>query len=120
MIPKEIYERYHLADITEYESEYVFYYTFLIQTDHIPNKIIESQVLGETPEDYTKILQYRQFARDEINRLNTPDEMSESGNVSETNNIDESIETAVLSDETESAESNIVSELNKLGDTNGR
>lgn len=31
MIPKEIYEKYHLADITEYETESVFYETFSIQ-----------------------------------------------------------------------------------------
>lgn len=83
MIPKEVYEKYNLADITEYESESVFYYTFLIQTDHIPNKIIESQVLGETPEDYTEILTYRQFARDEINRLNNPTESNEVGDINE-------------------------------------
>ena len=83
MIPKEVYEKYHLADITEYESEYVFYYTFLIQTDHIPNKIIEAQVLGEIPEDYTEILTYRQFARDEINRLNNPTESNEVGDINE-------------------------------------
>ena len=69
MIPKEVYKKYHLADISEYESEIIFYQTFLIQTDHIPNKIIETQVLGEIPEDYTEMLNYRQFARDEINRL---------------------------------------------------
>lgn len=42
---------------------------FLMVTDHIPNKIIEAQILGETAADYTEILRYRQFARDEINRL---------------------------------------------------
>lgn len=46
-----------------------FWRVFLLQTDHIPNKIVEAQALGETPEDYTEILNYRQFARDEINRL---------------------------------------------------
>ena len=69
MIPEEIYKKYQLADITEYECEQDFYYTFLIQTDHIPNKIIEAQILGEPAEDYTEILRYRHFARDEINRL---------------------------------------------------
>lgn len=69
MIPEEIYKKYQLADITEYECEQDFYYTFLIQTDHIPNKIIEAQILGEPAEDYTEILRYRQFARDEINRI---------------------------------------------------
>lgn len=42
---------------------------FLMVTDHIPNKIIEAQILGEPAEDYTEILRYRQFARDEINRM---------------------------------------------------
>ena len=69
MIPKEIYKKYLLADITEYECPQDFYRTFLIQTDHIPNKIIEAQILGEPAEDYTEILRYRQFARDEINKL---------------------------------------------------
>lgn len=87
MIPKEVYEKYNLADITEYESEYEFYYTFLIQTDHIPNKIIESlvenlaeasalnfitvfiQFIKDVKVNYNDILLYRKFARAEINRL---------------------------------------------------
>ena len=69
MIPEKICKKYQLADMTEYECEQDFYYTFLIQTDHIPNKIIEAQILGEPIEDYTEILRYRQFARDEINRI---------------------------------------------------
>ena len=87
MIPKEIYEKYHLADIADYESEYMFYYTFLVQTDHIPNKIIESlvenlatatalnfisvfiQFIKDVKVNYNDILLYRKFAREEINRL---------------------------------------------------
>ena len=87
MIPKEVYEKYHLADITEYESEYVFYYTFLIQTDHIPNKIIESLIenltdttalnfitvfikfLADVRIHYSDVLKLRKQAREEINRL---------------------------------------------------
>ena len=87
MIPKEVYEKYHLADITEYESEYVFYYTFLIQTDHIPNKIIESLVenladatalnfitlfikfIVDVRVRYSDVLKLRKQAREEINRL---------------------------------------------------
>ncbi|MDO4486028.1 MAG: hypothetical protein Q4C46_05460 [Bacillota bacterium] len=57
--PEDVKERYGLD----------FWRVFLLQTDHIPNKIMEAQALGETPEDYTEILNYRQFARDEINRL---------------------------------------------------
>ena len=87
MIPKEIYEKYHLADITEYETESVFYETFLIQTDHIPNKIIESlienladatvlnfigvfiQFIADVRIHYSDVLKYRKFAREKINRL---------------------------------------------------
>ena len=86
-IPKEIYEKYNLADITEYESESVFYYTFLIQTDHIPNKIIESlvenladatalnfigvfvQFIADIRVHYNDVLKARKLAREEINRL---------------------------------------------------
>lgn len=87
MIPKEIYEKYHLADITEYETESEFYETFLIQTDHIPNKIIESLIenladatalnfitvfikfLADVRIHYNDILKLRKQAREEINRL---------------------------------------------------
>lgn len=51
------------------DTEMTFYQTFLIQTDHIPNKIVEAQVLGIEIDDYTEILHLRQHARDEINRL---------------------------------------------------
>ena len=63
MIPKEIYEKYHLADITEYETEALFYETFLIQTDFIPNKILEGVA---TSEEYADELYYREFARQQI------------------------------------------------------
>ena len=67
MIPKEIYEKYHLADITEYETESVFYETFLIQTDFIPNKILEGVT---TSEEYANELYYREVARQELDKLN--------------------------------------------------
>ena len=63
MIPKEIYEKYHLADIDEYETESVFYETFLIQTDFVPNKILEG---AATSEEYADELYYREVARREI------------------------------------------------------
>ena len=63
MIPKEIYGKYHLADITEYETESEFYETFLIQTDFIPNKILEGVA---TSEEYANELYYREFARKQI------------------------------------------------------
>ena len=64
MIPKEIYEKYRLADITEYETEALFYETFLIQTDFIPNKILEGVAISE---EYADELYYREFARQQIN-----------------------------------------------------
>ena len=69
MIPQELLDKYDIADKSFYDSEVDYYRTFLLQTDHIPNKIIEAQALGEPSEDYTEILRWRQFARDEINRL---------------------------------------------------
>ncbi len=67
MIPKDIYEKYHLADITKYETESEFYETFLIQTDYICNKIVKGV---STKEDYADELHYRNIARQEINKLN--------------------------------------------------
>lgn len=87
MIPGEIYKKYQLADITEYECEQDFYYTFLIQTDHIPNKIVEALIedlaaatlvdfisvfinfIKNVRIEYKEVLECRRFARDEINRL---------------------------------------------------
>ena len=87
MIPKEIYEKYHLADISEYETESEFYETFLIQTDFISNKIIESlienlanatalnfigvfiQFIADVRIHYSDVLKLRKQAREEINRL---------------------------------------------------
>ena len=87
MIPKEICEKYCGADISEYEDEAVFYHTFLIQTDHIPNKIVESLIenladatalnfitvfikfLADVRIHYNDVLKLRKQARAEINRL---------------------------------------------------
>ena len=78
MIREKLLKKYHMKTLEEYfndlgESKNTrmgFYETFLIQTDHIPNKIIEAQILGETVEDYTEILNARKFAREQINKLN--------------------------------------------------
>ncbi|MGN0695025.1 MAG: hypothetical protein ACI4LK_08995 [Lentihominibacter sp.] len=67
MIPKNIYEKYHLADIAEYEAESVFYSTFLIQTDFIAAKILEGVA---TSADYADELYYREIARQELDKLN--------------------------------------------------
>lgn len=79
-ISKELLERYHVGTAEFYttlsggnESEGLktLYQTFLIQTDYIPNKIIEAQTLGETlDEDYTEVLQARKYARMQISNLN--------------------------------------------------
>ena len=87
MIPGEIYKKYQLADITEYECPQDFYRTFLIQTDYIPNKIIEALIedlasatitnfvkgfidfIKAVRIEYKEVLECRKFARDEINRL---------------------------------------------------
>ena len=87
MIPKEICEKYKVADIEYYDSHFEFYYAFLSATDHIPNKIIESlienladatalnfikvfiQSLADVRVRYSEILKLRQQAREEINRL---------------------------------------------------
>ena len=79
-IPMEILKKYGIIDtleervsnsihMTEREVVEEYYRGFLIATDHIPNKVVEAQILGAETDDYTEILNYRQFARDEINRL---------------------------------------------------
>lgn len=76
-IPITILNKYYMASLEEYkfrhgdniDTEITFYQTFLIQTDHIPNKIIEAQILNKEIEDYTEILNYRQIARNKINEL---------------------------------------------------
>ena len=92
MIPKEIYEKYHLADITEYETESVFYETFLAQTDFIPNKIVETlvenladatalnfvsvfiQFIADVRINYSDVLKLRKQAREKINELEAEEE----------------------------------------------
>ena len=87
MIPKELYEKYNVADVSEYATESEFYIAFLSATDHIPNKIIESliehladatalnfikvfiQFLADVRVHYSDVLKLRKQAREEINRL---------------------------------------------------
>ena len=87
MIPKEICEKYKVADVSEYATESEFYIAFLSATDHIPNKIIESLIenladatalnfitvfikfLADVRIHYNDILKLRKQAREEINRL---------------------------------------------------
>ena len=52
------------------DTEVTFYKTFLIVTDYIPSKMMETQLAGETVnEDYSMVLQYRKEARERINAL---------------------------------------------------
>lgn len=87
MIPREIYEKYHVVDIEYYDSDVDFYYAFLSATDHIPNKIVESLIenladatalnfitvfikfLADVRIHYNDVLKLRKQARAEINRL---------------------------------------------------
>ena len=87
MIPKELYEKYNVADVSEYATESEFYIAFLSATDHIPNKIIESlienladatalnfigvfvQFIADVRIHYSDVLKLRKQAREEINRL---------------------------------------------------
>lgn len=87
MIPREICEKYNVADIEYYDSDVDFYYAFLSATDHISNKIIESlvenladatalnfitvfiQFIADVRIHYSDVLKLRKKAREEINRL---------------------------------------------------
>ena len=87
MIPREICEKYNVADIEYYDSDIDFYYAFLSATDHIPNKIIELLVenladatalnfitlfikfIVDVRVRYSDVLKLRKQARVEINRL---------------------------------------------------
>lgn len=72
MISDELLNRYHINKNSPFFSDNSIdlYMTFLNQTDYIPNKIVEAQFLGTTlDEDYTEILQAREYAREQINEL---------------------------------------------------
>ena len=74
-IPIEILEKYNMKSLEEYkedvgnfaDTEKMFYETFLIQTDFIPNKILEGVA---TSADYANELYYREVARQELDKLN--------------------------------------------------
>ncbi len=58
MIPIEFLNKYNIVK-EDFDGENDFLETFLIATDHIPNKIIEAQILREEAKDYTEILLLR-------------------------------------------------------------
>ena len=83
MISEELIARYNMGNIEDYEAlagskekgKYDFYRTFLIQTDYVPNKIIEAQAMGEqVDQDYTEILQARAYAREQISFMDSKKE----------------------------------------------
>lgn len=63
MIPKEMCEKYNVADVSEYATESEFYMAFLSVTDHIPSKILEGVA---TSDEYADELYYREIARQQI------------------------------------------------------
>lgn len=96
MIPDILMKKYGLPTFEEwqeaigagvYENFEELYRTFLIATDHIPNKIIEKLIedlasatvlnfitvfidfVKSVRVDYREILRYRKLAREEINKL---------------------------------------------------
>ena len=95
-IPTDVLNKYNMVTLEEYkemdgdtiDTERMFYETFLIQTDHIPNKIIERLVedlsgatllnvlevifsfISAVNVEYKEVLQYRKQAREMINKLN--------------------------------------------------
>lgn len=76
-IPDNLVEKYEIPSIDYFYgktnnmdiAEICYCEYFLAKTDHISNKIIEAQILGKEIDDYTEILEYRQFARNRINEL---------------------------------------------------
>ena len=62
----EMAGKYGLAPVEEFQKtgdEIEFYRSFLVLTDHIPNKILEGVA---TSEEYANELYYREFARKQI------------------------------------------------------
>ena len=53
----------------EGRSEIDYYYSYLLTTDYIPNKIIECQFLNEECKNYSEELRARKYAREKIGEL---------------------------------------------------
>lgn len=87
MIPDEIVIKYCHASRSDYADDEEFYQSFLVATDHIPNKIIESLVLTlheatalnfitnfiawfrNVYSEYADIISYREIARTEYAKI---------------------------------------------------
>lgn len=94
---EELLQKYNMVSMEQYkqmfgdtvDTELMVYKTFLLQTDHIPNKIIEKLVedlasatvlnmievflnfIVSIRTEYKEILELRKQAREEINKLTT-------------------------------------------------
>lgn len=74
MIPETLVQKYEMATLEKCiemfgesaNTERTFYQTFLMQTDHIPLKLMEGSVSSN---DVAEELKYREIARQEIARL---------------------------------------------------
>ena len=74
MIPTELLEKYNMKSLDDYKEDFgdststerTFYQTFLIQTDHIPLKLIEG---SNSSADVAEELKYREIARQELAKL---------------------------------------------------
>lgn len=70
MISNELAARHYLPPIEKYHHPTRdWYYTFLCQSDYVTAKAMEAQLLGESIEDYTEVLEARKFAREQINKI---------------------------------------------------
>lgn len=78
IIATEILDKYNIGSIETYvamsgdeeQGKIDFYKTFLIQTDYIITKTYEFATLGlEMDEDYTEVINARQFAREQVSNL---------------------------------------------------
>lgn len=72
-IPDKYLKKYNYPSLEESRNEWLdevdYYLTFLLITDHIPNKIIESQYVGNSTEDYSEIIEVRNQCRKAVNEL---------------------------------------------------
>ena len=95
MINEVLLTKYNMASLEEsikrhgdtIDTELTFYQTFLLQTDHIPTKIVEGMLeeladatltsfidvfirfIAQVKTEYKELLQARKFARNKINEL---------------------------------------------------
>lgn len=70
MINEELFNKYQILSDDFYGGEKGQLLNFLIATDYVASKIAESIYLKrQIDEDYTEVLQAREWARERINEL---------------------------------------------------